>query len=129
MRTLLATSQDELVVARTTLVEVTASLFRAARGGSLSEAGARAAAADLLRRTGQDLFVVDVDALVLARALAIAERHALRGYDCIQLGTALVTHDQRLSAGLSPLVLVSADAELNAAAAAEGMTVEDPNAH
>lgn len=129
MTALLASRTDEHVVAQASLIEVTSALLRAARGGWLSAVSARDGAADLLRRANTDLKVVGVDPTILTRALAVAERHALRGYDCIQLGTALVTHDQRLSAGLSPLVLVSADAELNAAAAAEGLTVEDPNAH
>jgi hypothetical protein len=76
-----------------------------------------------------DFEVVDLDAAVVRRALAVAEQRALRGYDCIQLGTALVTNDLRVGAGLDPIVLVSADADLNAAAALEGLDVEDPNAH
>ena len=35
----------------------------------------------------------------------------------------------RIAAGLSGFVLVSAAAELNAAASAEGLHVDDPNAH
>jgi predicted nucleic acid-binding protein len=51
----------------------------------------------------------------------------LRGYDAVQLATALETNRKRLSDGLSALVFVSADAELNNAAQAEGLEVENPN--
>jgi hypothetical protein len=34
-----------------------------------------------------------------------------------------------LAAGLSAVIFISADTELNAAAMAEGLTIEDPNSH
>ena len=129
VRALLARSPDELFVAETTLVEVTSALFRAARGGVISGDEARAYAADFLGRVGGDLDAVPLNTPILAQALDLAERHALRGYDCVQLATALVTHGRRIAASLDPLVLVSADGELNAAAQQEGLAVEDPNAH
>ena len=129
MTTRLAARTDEFFVAQVTVVEVTSVLFRAARGGLLSVADARAGAADLSSRVGTDFRVVALDPPVLARALAVAEHHALRGYDCVQLATALMTHDDRVAAGLDPLVLISADGDLNAAAALERLAVEDPNAH
>jgi hypothetical protein len=61
--------------------------------------------------------------------MILAERHALRGYDAVQLAAALELQTVLTASGLPALTLVSADAELNAAAAAEGLTVEDPNLH
>ena len=55
-------------------------------------------------------------------------RHGLRAYDAVQLATAIELHKQWLDAGVS-VVLVSADQELNAAATAEGLAVEDPLLH
>jgi predicted nucleic acid-binding protein len=60
------------------------------------------------------------------QAIEVAERHRLRAYDCLQLATALLLQEQRVPFELSPLVLVSSDAELNAAAEGEGLNVEDP---
>jgi hypothetical protein len=40
-----------------------------------------------------------------------------------------VLNRERKNAGLSTVTLVAADAELNAAALAEGLLVEDPNLH
>jgi hypothetical protein len=57
----------------------------------------------------------------------LAERHALRGYDAIQLGAALAVNDGCRATGLS-LTIICADDELNAAAA-EGLAVENPNRH
>jgi hypothetical protein len=59
----------------------------------------------------------------------MADKHALRGYDAVQLAAALAIHEKRIAEGLPVLTLVSAAAELNAAALAEGLAVEDPNNH
>jgi len=59
--------------------------------------------------------------------MAFAEQHDVRGCDSVQLAAALIIHTQRSSLALSPLIFVSADTKLNAAARAEGLAVEDPN--
>jgi uncharacterized protein len=66
---------------------------------------------------------------VIGTAMRVAESHRLRGYDAVQLAAALELHALRSSAGLPPLVFVSADIALHGAAASEGLLVEDPNAH
>jgi hypothetical protein len=55
--------------------------------------------------------------------------HGVVAYDAVQLAAALELKKARDTVGLSPLLLVSADLELNTAAAAEGILVEDPNKH
>jgi hypothetical protein len=57
-------------------------------------------------------------------AASLARRHALRGYDAVQLAAALEIHSRAPS-----LTLLSADADLNAAATAEGLAADDPNLH
>lgn len=57
----------------------------------------------------------------------VARRHRLRAYDCLQLATVLLLQEQRAFFELPLLVLVSSDAELNAAARSEGLPVEDPS--
>lgn len=66
---------------------------------------------------------------VIATAMKLAEVYRLRGYDAVQLAAAVELHALRQSAGLPPLVFVSADQPLNVAATSEGLFVEDPNAH
>lgn len=60
--------------------------------------------------------------------MTIAERYALRGYDAVQLAAAYAIRAAIQAAG-EQVIFVSADRELNAAAASEGFAVEDPNAH
>lgn len=64
---------------------------------------------------------------VIVEALRLAETYGLRGYDAVQLSAALEANGERIGRELSPLILVSADTELNNAAQAEGLTVENPN--
>jgi predicted nucleic acid-binding protein len=63
------------------------------------------------------------------RAMSLAEKYALRGYDAIRLATALNVEEEMTLDGLGPLTLISADLELNQAAQAEGLLTDDPNQH
>jgi hypothetical protein len=59
----------------------------------------------------------------------IAESHGLRGYDAVHVATALEIRDQQTTQGQVQLTFVSADKEQLAAAATEGLQVENPNQH
>jgi hypothetical protein len=61
--------------------------------------------------------------------IAEAEKHGLRGYDATQLASAFVVHAELLAIGVSTLVFLSADGELNDAAQAEQLLVQNPNNH
>ena len=111
-------------LARITDVEVTAALARRRGQAGLSAVQAVAALRQFRRDFGQDYRVVEITIALLQRAAQLADTHALRGYDAVQLAVALDVHARDQA-----LVLVSADAELNAAATAEGLRVEDPNTH
>jgi hypothetical protein len=62
-------------------------------------------------------------------AMDLSEKHGLKGYDSIQLATALELQTSQSSTALLPLIFVSADDKLNTAAQAEGLIVENPNNH
>ena len=66
--------------------------------------------------------------VLVASAVSLAEEHALRGYDAVHLAAAMLVAKECEALGF-PLTLVSADLELNEAATAEGLAVEDPNRH
>ncbi len=72
--------------------------------------------------------IVEMTAALLSDAMRVAETRAVRGYDAVQLAAALRLNTECVALGLSS-TLVSADGDLNAAAVAEGLTVEDPNTH
>ena len=59
----------------------------------------------------------------------MVERHGLRGYDAVHLAAAYDVAAVQRQGGADPLTFVSADDDQRQAAAAEGLVVEDPNAH
>jgi predicted nucleic acid-binding protein len=101
-----------------------AAITRRQRGGHLAPADAATALADFHYDFARQYLIVEVSRGLLSQAASLARVHALRGYDAVQLAAALEIH------ALAPtLTLLSADAELNAAATAEGLAVDDPNSH
>jgi predicted nucleic acid-binding protein len=122
-------ARNELFVVRITAAEVAAAIFRRVRNAQLGRGAAVNGVAALRRDFSQVYRVIEVQPIVVEAALDIAERHGLRGYDCVQLAGVVLVQRVRARAGMSPLTLVSADDELNAAATAEDIAVEDPNLH
>ncbi len=113
-----------LYVARITDVEMTAAIARRRRSGSLSLAQSVQAVTAFRQDLAQHYRIVELAIPVLQQASQLADRRVLRAYDAVQLATTLDIHR------LDPtLTLLSADVELNAAALAEGIPVDDPNRH
>jgi len=117
-------SGNFIYLARITEVEVTAALARRRGQPGLSVAQASVAVGLFRQDFAQDYRIAEITALLLQRAALLADTHALRGYDAVQLAAAIEVRLQ-----VPALILVSADIELNTAANAEGLRVEDPNTH
>ncbi len=118
---------NRFYAARITEIEVCSALVRRRRNGTIT-AEQTAKALKRLRRDFSRRFnhiVIGEDMVVVA--LHLAETYGLRGYDAVQLSAALEANRERSAYGLSPLILVSADEELNHAARKEGLTIENPN--
>ena len=124
-----AKAAHTLFIARITAVEVFAAITRRQRGGSLSAPQAGAILGHFRRHLAQRYIIVEVTPPLVTDAMLSARTHGLRAYDAVQLTAALEANRIYQTAGLGPVTLVSADQELNAAAVAEGLAVEDPNAH
>ena len=122
-------SGNQVYLARITLVEVISAITRKARGIGLSAIGVAKAIADFRRDFAYEYTLVELTSLLVERAADLAETHALRGYDSVQLSAALNVDFERGSLGLSAVSLISADAALNIAAITEGLAVDDPNSH
>jgi predicted nucleic acid-binding protein len=113
-----------LFVVRIALPETIAAITRRERGGHISAADAATALADFHHDFARQYFAVELSPALVAHAATLARSYALRGYDAVQLAAALEIHSQ-----VPTLTLISADADMNAAAQAEGLAVDDPNAH
>ena len=116
--------RHSLFVVRITLAETVAAITRRERGGSITPQDAATAVADFQLDFALQYRVVEVSAGLVAQAATLARRHGLRGYDAVQLAAVLEIHATDPS-----VTLLSADAELNTAALAEGLSVDDPNSH
>lgn len=113
--------------ARFTEVEVCSALARRAKDNRLTSSQFRKGLNRLRRDFAERFVIVSIDESTIRLALVLSEKYALRGYDAIQLATALEANEKRLQRGLSSLIIVSADLELNTASQAEGLQVENPN--
>lgn len=122
-------TQHSFFIARITDVEVVSALARRGRAGSLTAIDVQAALAQFNLDLTQLYHHIEIDRMLIQSAMALAEIHALRGYDAVQLAAALKVYNERLAAGLSSPLLVSADTALNDAAMIEGLNVDDPNNH
>lgn len=122
-------SANEILLANITGVEVTSALARRGRAPNASAAQAMLTISDFRFDFANAYRILPVTPAVVARAMTLAERHALRGYDAVQLAAALELNAALTSANLPALTFISADAALNAAASAETLPTDDPNAH
>ncbi len=120
---------SRLYLARIAAVEVVAAVTRRHHGGHLTAAET----ADILRQFRSDLTAeyrgVEITPALLTSAMNLAETHGLRAYDAVQLAAVTELNASRIASGLGPITLVSADRDLNSAALASGLAVEDPNLH
>lgn len=121
--------QNAIVISELALAEVSSAFARRYRSGEITNGN---------RRTYLDLFIHDcaqgyqmIPAArpSIDRAVDLTQQHYLRGYDAVQLACALAANDRLVAIGLPPLVFVSADGVLLAAAGMQHLSTENPNRH
>lgn len=120
---------NSLYVARITLVELVSAISRRRKNGDLTPEAVADALTDVRADFISGYQVIEVTAGLIEQAQALAEKYTLRGYDAVQLAAALEVNAAYSVAGQLPVTLVSADHDLNAAGAGEGMVANDPNTH
>ncbi|MBI3650614.1 MAG: type II toxin-antitoxin system VapC family toxin [Acidobacteria bacterium] len=123
-----AATGNKLYATRLAGVEVIAAIARRRRGKSIAAKDAADSIKQFRFDFISDFIILEVTTKLVDRAIRLADSYALRGYDAVPLASALEANDIRLVAHAPPLTFVAADVELDAAAIAEGLRVEDPNA-
>jgi len=118
---------NDLYMARITGAEVVAAIARRGRSRDLSDDQTTTAIHQFRSEFASSFRIVEITSAVIVRAMVVAETYALRGYDAVQLAAVLEVNTIRLNLGLSALIFVSADGDLNTAATAERLSVENPN--
>lgn len=123
------TASHVIVLAHIGLVEIAAALAIKTRQGVLPISVRDGLLRDLQYDGRDQYWLIDVDQEIIVRAIELTRRQKLRGYDAVHLACALFLQETLLRHNLPPPILLSADQELLAAAQAEGLTTDDPNAH
>jgi hypothetical protein len=123
------TVDPTLLTARITMVEVYSALARRRREGSVPAAACTVAAQAFAAHSITEYDFIELDLNLISLTRDLLERHPLRAYDAVQLASALIANRALRVALLPPLVFLSADDSLNVVAAAEGLSVDNPNLH
>ena len=123
---------NDILISEATLTETVATFCRMARENPPRVSVAtRDALIALFRQhdASLDYSAIHVTRTIYIRAGDLCTARPLRAYDAIQLACALAARDDALSAHIDPPIFVCADAGLLAAAAAEGLAIENPANH
>jgi uncharacterized protein len=120
---------NAIYLARIAAVEVTSAVTRRQRAGHLSVAQATSVLAQFRQDFALEYRIVEITTALLNDATRLAESHALRANDALQLAAAVELQVKRTASGLGAVTLISADQDLNSAARTFGLTVKDPNLH
>jgi hypothetical protein len=116
---------NDIYVSEIARVEVVATITRRGRGQRLSAARINTTVRRFLADLDAVYLPIAVTHRLIERATELAMKHGLRGYDAMQLAAALLVRDRSVSLGEPIVTLISADHELNAAASAEGLAVQN----
>jgi hypothetical protein len=73
--------------------------------------------------------IVPTQPQIIDLAAELILRHPLRAYDAVQLASAKIVSQSLIAHGLPPLIFVTADDRLVAAAGDEAVTAANPNLH
>ena len=119
----------DLHIAQARLVEVVATLCRKARESAITAGERDGLIADFRRDTTGRYVIRPVTTDIYVQAGDLCCTHALRAYDAVQLAASLSLRDEAVAASAPPPNFVCADIDLLGYAAAEGVSVEDPNSY
>ncbi|MGJ5633404.1 type II toxin-antitoxin system VapC family toxin [Nostoc sp. CALU 1950] len=119
--------KNDVLIAAITPVEIVAAITRRSRGGSIIATDAIAVCNQFKSDLRSEYQVVEITESIINSAMVLAEAYGLRGYDAVQLGAGRAVNALCIANSLPLVTFVSADSELNAAAASEGLLVENPN--
>jgi predicted nucleic acid-binding protein len=116
-------------IADITRAEVTSAFARRTREGIITLDERDALMQIFQAHCATQYRIVPTQPLIIDLATELLQRHPLRAYDAVQLASASLVNQSLIAHGLSPLIFVTADDRLIAAAGGEAITAENPNLH
>ena len=99
------------------------------RSGSITQIFADKALRRFKRDFDKKFIVIELTPKIVKVGILLAEKYSLRGYDTVQLAVGLSVKNRLAQSGIQNFTFISADKNLNSAAVAEGLTVDNPNQH
>lgn len=120
---------NDVFIANITGIEAASAIARRVKGGSIAQTLADKALKRFKRDYDIRFIVVDLTAQIIEEGILLAQKHGLRGYDTAQLAVGLSVGNRLAQSGIQNFTFISADEDLNAAARAEGLAVDNPNSH
>ncbi len=124
-----ATAGNVIATGLISKAEVIAALATKQRNGTLSQTNFEIAEQSLTHDFRHRHTVVSVDEALIDHAATLAKSRKLRGYDAVQLASALKLNAILTQAGLIGPVFVCADNILLRGAQEEGLIVDNPLLH
>ncbi len=118
-------SGNVTVVAETTQVETFSAISRRRREGTLDATTALGLQKTFLFHSEHEYLTIPIDNKILVSARVLVDKYPLRALDAIQLACALEAMAQFNEA----MTFLSADRNLLAVAALDGLGTDDPNLH
>jgi predicted nucleic acid-binding protein len=111
-----------LIVSALTRVEAAAASAAKHRApGGITRAERDQAVGLLLKHCNTEYQIVSIAPTIISRAVVLTQNYRLRGYDAVQLASALLVNEQYAAARLPTVTIISADNDVLAA--------DNPHAH
>jgi predicted nucleic acid-binding protein len=124
------TTANVILISEIALVEVAAALAARHRAISGISRHTRDTSLDLFQRHCDiEYTLVAINRTVVDRAVELTQRHRLRGYDAVQLASALASNALLAASEQAGPIFVASDNDLVTAATAEGLAGENPLHH
>jgi len=120
---------NDLYTAHIMGAEAVAAMMRRVRRGEILAVDVEAILTDLQSHLASEYTPIYLTNALVQRAMGLVRHYPLRGYDAIQLASALEVQSQCVALAIPAIIFVSADNNLNSAASAEGLAVDNPNLH
>ena len=120
---------NSIFIANIKGIEVASAIARRLKIGSINQTTAKKALNRFKRDFAKRFIVVDLSQQIVEQGILLAENYSLRGYETTQLAVALAVKNRLFKSGINPLTFISADNDLNQAAQAEGLNVDNPTNH
>lgn len=124
--TIAPSARNLIFVSQFAAVEAVSAFMRRVRDKSISARTAQAARILVNRHMRREYRIVGVSDSILIDAQRLLELYPLRGFDAIQLASALDINTRLKAANLQPLTFVCADMRLLNVATAEGLQIHYP---